>query len=140
MPASIHLRRNIPHGQVLEIRPKPRSKSAAMKAGIEEDSVSVLYHERTNFHSTPRRKRMTTIHRSREGDLAFVKGAPREVLQLCTQILINGETLPLDENVRAEIMSVNDEYARRALRVLALARRTLPPRSGTILRKILSAN
>ena len=30
----------------------------------------------------------------------------------------------------AEIMSVNDEYARRALRVLALARRTLPPRSG----------
>ena len=65
---------------------------------------------------------MTTIHRSPEGHLAFVKGSPREVLQLCTQVLINGETLPLTENVRAEIMSANDEYARRALRVLALAR------------------
>ena len=105
-------------------------KVAAMKAGIEEDSVNALYPRTHELPFDARRKRMTTIHRSREGDLAFVKGAPREVLQLCTHILINGETLPLDENVRAEIMSVNDEYARRALRVLALARRTLPSRSG----------
>ena len=105
-------------------------KVAAMKADIEEDSVNALYPRTHELPFDARRKRMTTIHRSREGDLAFVKGAPREVLQLCTHILINGEILPLTENVRAEIMSANDEYARRALRVLALARRTLPPRTG----------
>jgi len=105
-------------------------KVAAMKAGIEEGYVNALY---TRTHELPfdaRRKRMTTIHRSHQGDLAFVKGAPREVLQLCTHILTNGESVPLTEEVRSEIMSVNDEYARRALRVLALARRALPPRSG----------
>ncbi len=105
-------------------------KVAAMKAGIEEGSVSSMYPRTHELPFDARRKRMTTIHRSREGDLAFVKGAPREVLQLCTNILINGKILPLTENVRAEIMSANDEYARRALRVLALARRTLPPRTG----------
>jgi magnesium-transporting ATPase (P-type) len=37
---------------------------------------------------------------------------------------------PLDNAMRAEIMAANDDYARSALRVLALARRELPPRSG----------
>ena len=105
-------------------------KVAAIKGGVQEDLANGLYPRTHELPFDARRKRMTTIHRSYEGDLAFVKGAPREVLQLCTHILVHGETLPLDENVRAEIMSVNDEYARRALRVLALARRSLPPRTG----------
>jgi magnesium-transporting ATPase (P-type) len=105
-------------------------KVAALKADIKEDWVNGRYPRTHELPFDARRKRMTTIHRSPEGDLAFVKGSPREVLQLCTQVLINGETLPLTENVRAEIMSANDEYARRALRVLALARRALPPRAG----------
>ncbi|MCS7060955.1 MAG: HAD-IC family P-type ATPase, partial [Anaerolineae bacterium] len=47
---------------------------------------------------------------------------------LCTDIQINGQVQPLDEALRAEIMAANDDYARNALRVLALARRELPPR------------
>ena len=35
--------------------------------------------------------------------------------------------VPLDDATRAEIMAANDDYARNALRVLALARRELPP-------------
>ena len=73
---------------------------------------------------------MTTIHREMNRELAFVKGAPREVLQLCTKIFMNGEAIPLTNDLRAEILNVNDDYARGALRVLALARRDLPPRSG----------
>jgi len=38
--------------------------------------------------------------------------------------------IPLTNPLRAEIMAVNDDYARNALRVLALARRELPPREG----------
>jgi magnesium-transporting ATPase (P-type) len=63
-------------------------------------------------------------------EIAFIKGAPREVLQLCTNILINGEIVPLTTQLRAEILGVNDDYARGALRVLALARRDMPPREG----------
>ncbi len=36
----------------------------------------------------------------------------------------------LTKYVRTEILAANDDYARRALRVLAFARRDLPPRTG----------
>jgi Ca2+-transporting ATPase len=45
-------------------------------------------------------------------------------------MLDGGDVVPLDPAARAEIMAANDEYARNALRVLALARRDLPPRTG----------
>ena len=105
-------------------------KVAAMKAGILEQAVNRIL---PRIHELPfdaRRKRMTTIHRGVNREMAFIKGAPREVLQLCTKVLINGEEAPLTNQLRAEIQRVNDEYARGALRVLALARRHLPPRTG----------
>jgi magnesium-transporting ATPase (P-type) len=74
---------------------------------------------------------MTTIHREINREIAIVKGAPREVLQLCSSIRVDGEIHQLDESLRAEVLGANDEYARRALRVLAFAQRNLPPRSGT---------
>ena len=65
------------------------------------------------------------------GEIAYVKGAPREVLQLCTYILMDGEERLLDEGLRGEIQAANDDYARGSLRVLALARRKLPARTGS---------
>jgi Ca2+-transporting ATPase len=90
-----------------------------------------------------KRKRMSTIHqvsRSEErginleprtsfldSDLvAFVKGAPRETLALCTRIAMNGNDCPLSDEVRERIMSANDDYAGNGLRVLAVAMRRLP--------------
>jgi magnesium-transporting ATPase (P-type) len=105
-------------------------KVASMKDGITEEAVNRIL---PRIHEIPfdaRRKRMTTIHREVNREIAFVKGAPREVLQLCSRILMNGQVIPLTNQLRAEIISVNDEYARAALRVLALARRELPPRAG----------
>jgi P-type Ca2+ transporter type 2C len=105
-------------------------KVAAMKDGILEDGVNRIL---PRIHELPfdaRRKRMTTIHREVNREIAFVKGAPREVLQLCTKILKYGQEIPLTGQMKAEILAANDEYARGALRVLALARRDLPPRSG----------
>ena len=63
-------------------------------------------------------------------EIAFVKGAPREVLDLCTQAMIGKITCALDTGLHAKIMAQNDAYARRGLRVLALAFRRLPIRSG----------
>ena len=57
---------------------------------------------------------------------AFVKGAPKEVLAMCTHIKRNSETVPLDDAVRAQILSANDDYARKGLRMLAAAQRALP--------------
>jgi magnesium-transporting ATPase (P-type) len=105
-------------------------KVASMKDGITEDGLN---RSLPRVHELPfdaRRKRMTTIHREVNKEIAFVKGAPREVLQLCTKILINDQVVPLPNQLRAEINAANDHYARNALRVLALARRELPPRTG----------
>jgi magnesium-transporting ATPase (P-type) len=105
-------------------------RTLALKGGLDEQET-LLAHPR--IHELPfdaRRKRMSTIHRNERGEVAYMKGAPKEVLQLCTQILMDGQLRPLDETIRAEIIQANDDYARSALRVLGLAYRHLPPREG----------
>ena len=66
-------------------------KVAAMKATLSEDALRLQYPRVHEIPFDARRKRMTTIHRSAGGEVAFVKGAPREILQLCTHILIDGD-------------------------------------------------
>jgi magnesium-transporting ATPase (P-type) len=120
---------------------------AATKGGINaEDLEDTL----PRIHELPfdaRRKRMSTIHTIKRypeswedsdewqdwdsnQEIAYVKGAPREVVQLCSQVLIEGTEQLLDEELRDQILKINDDYAKKALRVLALAQRKLPPRSG----------
>ncbi|HWC77776.1 MAG TPA: HAD-IC family P-type ATPase [Blastocatellia bacterium] len=72
-------------------------------------------------------KRMITVHRRAEGKyLVALKGATAIVLQACTTCLdSNSNKAPLDEEARARFREVNDEMANRALRVLALAEKTL---------------
>ncbi|HNB50432.1 MAG TPA: cation-transporting P-type ATPase [Anaerolineales bacterium] len=112
-------------------------KVLALKGGLDD---ATLFAEYPRVHELPfdaRRKRMGTIHRYRLNgktgplsmpapEIAFVKGAPREVLQLCTRVLINGQVKLLDEKIRMDVLAANDEYARNALRVLAITRRELP--------------
>ena len=106
---------------------------AAIKGGVEnglEASLEALYPRVHELPFDARRKRMSTIHRIGNKEIAFVKGSPREVLQLCTTVHIGGEIRPISLELKSEIMKANDEFARGALRVLALAQRELPPRSG----------
>jgi magnesium-transporting ATPase (P-type) len=105
-------------------------KVAAMKGGIREEALNRIIPRVHEIPFDARRKRMTTIHREVNCEVAYVKGAPREVLLLCSQILIHNQVLPLTDELRSEIMAANDAYASQALRVLALARRSLPMRSG----------
>jgi len=114
---------------------------AARKGNLIEPELNGLY---PRIHELPfdaRRKRMSTIHKvvridpgfpgSKPGqNVAFVKGGPREVLNLCTHILQHGEVQPLGDALREEILTANDAYARNALRVLALARKVLSAPSG----------
>ncbi|HEY3311361.1 MAG TPA: cation-transporting P-type ATPase [Anaerolineales bacterium] len=105
-------------------------KVAALKSGIIEKMLETKYPRVHEIPFDARRKRMTTIHRNPTEEVAFVKGAPREVLHLCTKIQIKDEVVDLDNKLRDEIMAANDGYARNALRVLAVARRIIPLKSG----------
>lgn len=105
-------------------------KVAAMKAGLNDKKLEATYPRVHEIPFDARRKRMSTIHRTNFHETAFVKGAPREVLQLCTHIQVGGQIVPLTNSLRAEIIDANDTYSRRALRVLAIARRELPKITG----------
>ncbi len=109
---------------------------AAIKGGLKEEQVN---RQLPRIHELPfdaRRKRMTTIHqpaaaRGTAGEylpnpVAFVKGAPREVLALCSHIITEGKTVPLSGEQRQKILACIDDFAGRALRVLGVAQRQLP--------------
>lgn len=100
---------------------------AARKAGLDlaaEESAAPRLRE---FAFDSRRKRMSTVHQAGSQWVAYLKGAPREVLNLCTRMVQDGREVGLDASARACIVAANDGYARGGLRVLAVACRTLQP-------------
>ena len=69
------------------------------------------------------RKMMSTVHKTADGIVQYTKGAPDEVLKLCTGCLENGRVVPITDAKRAEILAANKAMADRALRVLAASMR-----------------
>jgi potassium/sodium efflux P-type ATPase len=109
---------------------------SACKGGLDLAHVAAQSPRIRELPFDSRRKRMSTIHdlsraapqirdRQQATRIAFIKGAPREVLDLCTRIRINGQVRLLDDDLRAQILAANDDYARAGLRVLAVAERPL---------------
>ncbi|MBI4318362.1 MAG: cation-transporting P-type ATPase [Chloroflexi bacterium] len=99
---------------------------AARKAGIDPDAEA---HRMPRVYELPfesRRKRMSTIHRSDDGLIALVKGAPKEVLGSCSHLVVGDNVVDLTDDWWARIVDRNDAYAESALRVLAMAYRELP--------------
>jgi len=102
----------------------------AQKAGIDIDLQATLTPRLKELPFDSRRKRMTTIHQlgkpiNGSQRIAYIKGAPKEVLELCTGIYTQGKREELTAEQRNEIMQANDKYARNGLRVLAVACRLL---------------
>ena len=69
------------------------------------------------------RKMMSTIHKTAQGIVQYTKGAPDEILKLCTSYLDNGAVKPMTDAKRSEILAANKAMADRALRVLAASER-----------------
>ncbi|HHY92049.1 MAG TPA: cation-transporting P-type ATPase [Firmicutes bacterium] len=102
----------------------------AAKGGLRRPELLESYPQVHQLPFDSERKRMSTVHRQKEDAAAglrvYVKGAPRETLALCRRILVDGQVKELSDAERRAILAANDEMARAALRVLALAYRDLP--------------
>lgn len=70
------------------------------------------------------RKMMSTVHNKGNGIVQFTKGAPDEILKKCTHVDINGEVVPMNDEIRAKIMEENTRMGNKALRVFAVAYKT----------------
>jgi len=95
-------------------------------------AYSVGLHKAELEKTTPRvdeapfdssRKMMSTIHDLGGSFVQYTKGGPDVVLARCAYYYENGETKPMTEEKRAEIMAANKAMADRALRVLSAAKR-----------------
>jgi Ca2+-transporting ATPase len=121
-------------------------KVAAAKGGVDIEAELQRAPRVRELPFESRRKRMSTIHvleagselaawaqsngllqgQSRTPRVAYVKGAPKEVLELCGAARVNGCIVPMSDELRARVVAANDEDARGGLRVLAIAMRFLP--------------
>ncbi len=67
------------------------------------------------------RKLMSTFHKNNAGITMYTKGAPDQILERATYIYKNGLITPMTDDDLADIVDANEEFASRALRVLAVA-------------------
>ena len=65
------------------------------------------------------RKLMSTVHSFQDRYFVAVKGAPDQLIQRCRYQKVNGEVKELTQTDKDEILKINNDLARQALRVLA---------------------
>ena len=75
---------------------------------------------------TSERKLMTTVHSVDGERIAHAKGAPERILEKSSRALIHGEIVQMTEEMRNQILELNEQWASEAFRILALAYRPLP--------------
>jgi Ca2+-transporting ATPase len=111
----------------------------AAKGGLWRHEVEKILPRVQEVPFDSERKRMTTIHQCQAPGnpacplplkevppyVAFVKGAPDIVLDLCQTVSEDGKAVPLNEEKRQAILANNQDMARQALRVLGVAYRPL---------------
>jgi calcium-translocating P-type ATPase len=100
---------------------------AARSLGAEVDADRREHARRHQYNFDAHRKLMSTLDAGTGVEWVHTKGAPEMVLPACTSVLEgDGEEVKLDCAERERITQRVAEYAQHGLRVLALARRSLP--------------
>jgi Ca2+-transporting ATPase len=94
---------------------------AAAKAGLQKSELDAEYPRVQEIPFTSESKRMTTLHATPEGMMAYAKGAPEVILASCTRVAGESGEVPLGEAERAAIREAAQGMASEALRVLGVA-------------------
>ncbi|MHB9942921.1 ATPase [Clostridium sporogenes] len=71
------------------------------------------------------RKLMTTVNNLDDKNYVMTKGAIDNLLKISTNAYINGEIVPLTDEIKENIMNASNEMSKNALRVLGAAYKTL---------------
>lgn len=97
----------------------------AQAFGIDHEDLEETYPRLFEQPFDSDRKRMTTVHRIQDRNIAYTKGAVDELLPLCTHMLTAAGVRPMTETDRRQILSLCNQMSEQALRVLGFAMRTL---------------
>ncbi len=91
----------------------------ALKLGLPKYELEERYPRVSEIPFDSMRKLMTTVHKDGDGFIQHTTGAPDVVIGKCTHVIKNGETVPMTDELRAELAAANKSLADQALRVLA---------------------
>ena len=94
---------------------------AAAKAGLNKPALDAEFSRVFEIPFTSETKRMTTLHQTPGGVVAYAKGAPEVIVQSCSTMLTDTGVQDLDETRRTEVLERARQMAAEALRVLAVA-------------------
>lgn len=94
---------------------------AAAKAGLHKHDLDAAFPRLAEIPFTSETKRMTTLHRTPDGVVAYSKGAPEIILEGCSRFLAGEGERRLETSDRKRVLETAREMASQALRVLAVA-------------------
>jgi len=101
---------------------------AAGKAGLHIADTRLAYPRVEEIPFSSERKRMTTVHDEPGGvRVAYMKGAPEEVVSRCDRRMTETGIVPFAPEEKEAALEANREMARLALRVLGVAMKPIPP-------------
>ena len=110
-----------PDGEIVGDPTENALVAFALKQGFNKNDLAAEFPRVAEAPFDSVRKMMSTLHRTTGGIIQYTKGAPDEILGVCTHVVIDGQEVVLSEEIKDKIIKQNKEYADRALRVLACA-------------------
>jgi Mg2+-importing ATPase len=106
----------------------------AVLEGVDAEAAHTLSSRWQKIDEIPfdfeRRRMSVVVAEQADAHQLICKGALQEVLSVCTQVRYNGDIVPLDEGMLRRIQRVTETQNRQGLRVVAVASKYLPARSG----------
>ncbi len=125
LASDAHLARDGDNGQ-WHIKGDPTEGAlvvAAAKADLHRTELDAQFPRVNEIPFTSETKRMTTLHESPHGMVAYSKGAPEVILNSCAGQLTERGQASLDTSERETILLSARQMASEALRVLAVAQK-----------------
>ena len=104
---------------------------SAEKAKLNLATIKLKFKRIGEIEFTSERKRMTTVNKIGTKYVAFAKGAPEVILNLCNKILIDGKIVRLTREQKEKILEANENFAQDALRVLGFAQKEVEGKTVT---------
>jgi P-type Ca2+ transporter type 2C len=96
---------------------------AAAKVGLHKPELDADFPRIDEIPFSSETKRITTLHETPAGVVAYAKGAPEVILETCDRQLTSAGETALEAGDREVLLARARELAADALRVLAVARR-----------------
>lgn len=98
----------------------------AEKRGKSYKEIREKYDRLSEIPFDSDRKLMSTVNSINGDSIMFTKGGPDVVFSRCKEVLNDGNTVPLTQEIIDEFKKKNEEFSNRALRVLAFATKDVP--------------